>query len=41
MELVPNLIGNLRDDIARLTLDGFEVDDDNELAEENVPPPTH
>ena len=40
MKLVPNLIGNLIGNIARLTLDGFEVDDDNELSEENNAAPT-
>ena len=32
IELVPNMTGNLREDIVRLTLDGFEVDDYNEPA---------
>ena len=38
MELVPNLTRNLREDIAWLTLD--RVDDDNEPTEENIPAPT-
>ena len=29
MELVPNLTGEIREDIARLALEGFEVDDEN------------
>ena len=28
IEIVPNLTGNLREDIAQLTLDRVEVDDD-------------
>ena len=37
---VLNLTGNLRGDVARLILDGFEVEDDNEPAEINIPAPT-
>ena len=40
IELLQNLTGNLREDIAQLTLYGFEVDDDNKPAEENIPAPT-
>ena len=40
IEIVPNLTGNLREDIAQLTLDRVEVDDDNEPAEENISAPT-
>ena len=38
--IVPALTGDLREDIARLRMEGFEVDDDNDPAEENVPAAT-
>lgn len=39
VEVLPNLTGDIREDIERLTLEGFEVDDDNEPDEENIPAP--
>ena len=38
--IVPTLTGDLREDIARLRMEGFEVDDDNDPAEENIPTAT-
>ena len=40
MEYVPNLTDNFRKYIARLTLEEFGFDDDNEPAEKNIPAPT-
>ena len=34
------MTGNLRENIAQLTLDGFELYDDNDPAEKNISAPT-
>ena len=39
MEVVPRLTGDVTEDITRLRLEGFKVDDDNEPAVENIPDP--
>ena len=40
IELVPNLTDNLTEDIAQLTLDGYELDEDYVPAKGNIPAPT-
>jgi len=39
MEVVPRLTGDVTEDITRLRLEGFKVDNDNEPTVENIPDP--